>query len=152
MNQVSPTFRKLNLFERILNRAFGFLVGLGIGLDHNYLVEVSGRRTGRVYSTPIDLLEFKESRFLIAPRGRTEWVRNAESAGEVVLKRGSVRQKYVIRIVSTREKPEILKAYLDRFKLTVQRYFPVTAGADVSTFVQIADHYPVFELCFQKKD
>ena len=60
MNQVSPIFRKPNLFERTLNRAFGFLVGLGIGLHHNYLVEVSGRRTGRVYSTPIDLLEFKD--------------------------------------------------------------------------------------------
>ena len=99
-----------------------------------------------MYSTPIDLLEFKERRFLVAPRGRTEWVRNAESAGEVVLKRGSVRQKFLIRIVPNGEKPEILKAYLDRFKLTVQRYFPVTAGADVSAFVQIADQYPVFEL------
>ncbi len=146
MNQVSPIFRKPNLFERTLNRAFGFLVGLGIGLHHNYLVEVSGRRTGRVYSTPIDLLEFKERRFLVAPRGRTEWVRNAESAGEVVLKRGSVRQNFHIRIVPNGEKPEILKAYLDRFKLTVQRYFPVRAGADVSAFVQIADQYPVFEL------
>jgi deazaflavin-dependent oxidoreductase (nitroreductase family) len=146
MNQASPPFRKPNFFERILNKAFGVLVGLGIGLRHNYLVEVRGRRTGRVYSTPIDLLEFKEKRFLVAPRGRTEWVRNAESAGEIVLKRGSVRQKFRIRIVSNEEKPEILKAYLDRFNLTVQRYFPVRAGSGSGAFAEIADRYPVFEL------
>ena len=146
MRQASPIFRKPNLFERALNKGFGFLVGLGIGLRHNYLVEVTGRRTGRVYSTPIDLMEFKQRRFLVAPRGRTEWVRNAESARELVLKRGSASQKFRIRIVPDGEKPEILKAYLDRFKLTVQRYFPVRAGADASAFVQIADQYPVFEL------
>ena len=73
MNQASPPFRKPNLFERTLNKTVGVLVGLGIGLRHNYLVEVPGRRTGRLYRTPIDLLEFKGRRFLIAPRGRTEW-------------------------------------------------------------------------------
>jgi deazaflavin-dependent oxidoreductase (nitroreductase family) len=148
MNQASPLFRKPNLFERALNKAFGVLVGLGIGLRHNYLVEVPGRRTGRLYSTPVDLLEFKEKRFLVAPRGRTEWVRNAESTGEVVLRRGKVKQKFRIRIVSNEEKPEILKAYLDRFKLTVQRYFPVAANSDAGAFIEVADRYPVFE-CFQ---
>src|SRR5262245_8754417 len=123
MNQGQPRFRKPNLFERSLNRAFGVLVGLGMGLRHNYLVEVRGRRTGRVYSTPIDLLELEGRRFLVAPRGRTEWVRNAESAGEVILKRGRMRQKYRIDIIANAHKPEILKAYLDRFALTVERYF-----------------------------
>lgn len=146
MNQVSPPFRKPNLFERTLNKTVGVLVGLGIGLRHNYLVEVPGRRTGRLYSTPVDLLEFKARRFLVAPRGRTEWVRNAESAGEVVLKKGTVRQKFRIRVVPNEEKPEILKAYLDRFKLTVQRYFPVRSGCESEAFAEIADRYPVFEL------
>jgi hypothetical protein len=39
-----------------------------------------------------------------------------------------------------------LKAYLDRFKLTVQRYFPVPAGSDPKAFVEVAGQYPVFEL------
>jgi len=57
-----------------------------------------------------------------------------------------VRQKFRVRIVSIEEKPAILKAYLDRFKLTVQRYFPVRAGADPAAFAEIADRYPFFEL------
>ncbi len=146
MNQASLVFRKPNLLERILNKAFGALVGLGLGLRHNYLVQVPGRRTGRVYSTPIDLLGFKGRRFLVAPRGCTQWVRNAEAAGEVVLKKGTKRERFCIRVVPNEEKPEILKAYLDRFKLTVQRYFRVPAGSEPRAFTEVAERYPVFEL------
>jgi hypothetical protein len=75
MNQAGTVFRKPNFFEQILNKGFGFLVGLGIGLRHNYLLQVPGRKTGRVYSTPIDLLEFKGIRFLVAGRGsRNCWL------------------------------------------------------------------------------
>jgi hypothetical protein len=75
MSQARPIFRKPNFFERMLNKAFGVLVGISIGLRHNYLVEVPGRRTGRLYSTPIDLLELKGKRFLVAPRGRSVMLR-----------------------------------------------------------------------------
>lgn len=132
--------------ERWFNRLFGFLVGLGFGLKHNYLLQVRGRRSGRIYSTPIDLLETGGKRFLVAPRGRTQWVRNAEAAGEVTLKKGRSRQNYGLRPVSDAEKPELLKAYLDSFKTTVQRYFPVPAGSAVERFASIAAGYPVFEL------
>jgi deazaflavin-dependent oxidoreductase (nitroreductase family) len=122
------------------------LVGLGLGLPHNYLVQVRGRKSGKIYSTPIDLLELEGKRFLVAPRGRTQWVRNAEAAGEVTLKRGRTRLRYRIRPIPDPEKPELLKAYLDRFKTTVQRYFPVPAGSPPQSFVEIAGNYPVFEL------
>ncbi|HEY3306469.1 MAG TPA: nitroreductase family deazaflavin-dependent oxidoreductase [Candidatus Binatia bacterium] len=132
--------------DRILNKAFGVLVGLGLGLSYNYLVQVAGRKTGRLYSTPVDLLEFNGRRFLVAGRGRTQWVRNAEAAGEVILKKGTKRQRFRIRVVPDEEKPEILKAYLDRFKLTVQGYFPVPAGSEPAAFAKVAERYPVSEL------
>jgi deazaflavin-dependent oxidoreductase (nitroreductase family) len=144
--KADPVFRKPETLERIFNKTFGVLVALGLGLRHNYLVQVAGRRTGRLYSTPIDLLEFKGRRFLVAGRGRTQWVRNAEAAGEVIIKKGTKRQRFLIRIVPDEEKPEILKAYLDRFKLTVQRYFPVRAGSEPRDFDEVAERYPVFEL------
>jgi deazaflavin-dependent oxidoreductase (nitroreductase family) len=132
--------------ERGFNRFFGFLVGLGLGLKHNYLLQVCGRKSGKLYSTPIDLLELDGKRFLVAPRGRTQWVRNAEAAGEVTLKKGGFQQRFRLRAVSDAEKPPLLKAYLDRFKTTVQRYFPVPAGSDVQAFDSISADYPVFEL------
>lgn len=145
-NPDMPAFRAPNPFERLFNRAFGFLVGLGFGLRHNYLLQVRGRKSGRVYSTPVNILEFRMKRFLVAPRGRTQWVRNAESCGEVTLKKGRNAQTFRLRPLPDAEKPEILKEYLDRFATTVQRYFPVPAGSPAQAFAALAANYPVFEL------
>ena len=146
MTEKLPAFRPPTAGERFFNRIFGLLVGLGLGLPHNYLVQVRGRKSGKIYSTPIDLLELNGKRFLVAPRGRTQWVRNAETAGEVTLKKGSTRLHYRIQPIPDAGKPELLKAYLDRFKTTVQRYFPVPAGSPPQAFVEVAPNYPVFEL------
>ena len=141
-----PDFREPSRVERIFNKVFGLFVGLGLAPSYTYLVQVRGRKTGRVYAAPVNLLEMAGRRFLVAPRGRTQWVRNAEAAGEVTLERGSSRRRFRIRAVPSEDKPEILKTYLDRFKLGVQRYFPVPAGSDARAFGEIADRYPVFEL------
>ena len=146
MNSTLPSFRAPSAVERVFNRIFGFVVGLGWGFSYNYLLQVRGRKSGKLYSTPIDLLERCGKRYLVAPRGRTQWVRNAESAGEVTLKKGTLQQKYRLRALSDQEKPEILKAYLDQFKKEVQRYFPVPAGSPVAAFQELVQSYPAFEL------
>jgi deazaflavin-dependent oxidoreductase (nitroreductase family) len=125
---------------------FGFLVGLGLGLRHNYLLQVTGRRTGRLYSTPVNILDLEGHRFLVAPRGETQWVRNARSSGRVWLKRGRSRQSYRVLEMADADKPRLLKTYLDRFRLTVQRYFTVPAGSPAEAFSDLASRYPVFEL------
>jgi len=132
--------------DRVFNKAFGVLVGLGLGMRHNFLLEVRGRKTGRVYSTPVNVLDLGGRRFLVAPRGRTQWVRNAEAVAELTLKRGRDRRRFRLRPVPDAEKPKILNEYLDRFRTTVQRYFPVRAGSGPEAFAEIASRYPVFEL------
>ena len=150
-------FREATPIEKFFNRAFGFLVGLGLGLRHNYLLQVQGRKTGRIYSTPVNLLvvggpgpaakpTVAGRRYLVAPRGRTQWVRNAEAAGEITLKKGRICQKFRLLPIPDSEKPEILKLYLERFTPTVQRYFPIPAGSPVEAFRHLAPNYPVFEL------
>jgi deazaflavin-dependent oxidoreductase (nitroreductase family) len=147
MNSPSPpSFQQPSAIERAFNRIFGVLVGLGIGFSYNYLLQVRGRKSGKIYSTPIDLLEINEKKFLVAPRGRTQWVRNAEAAGEVTLKKGSNRRRFGLRALSDQEKPEILKGYLDQFKREVQGYFPVPAGSRVEDFQALVGSYPAFEL------
>jgi deazaflavin-dependent oxidoreductase (nitroreductase family) len=146
MNATLPVFREPTAVERIFNRVFGFLVGLGLGFSYNYLLEVRGRKSGKLYSTPINLLDRDGKRFLVAPRGRTQWVRNAEAAGEITLKKGSARLRFRLRALADAEKPEILKAYLDSFKSEVQRYFPVAAGSPPEAFSGLLASYPAFEL------
>ena len=146
MNDSRPVFLRPSLGERWLNYLFGFLVGWGIGLPHNYLLQVQGRKTGRIYSTPVNVLDHNGKRFLVGPRGETQWVRNARASGQVWLKRGRSRESFGLRPLGDSEKPEILKEYLTRYKTTVQRYFPVPIGAPIESFSGIASKYPVFEL------
>ena len=94
---VVPAFREPTAVEKFLNRAMGSLVSIGFGPAHIRLLQVRGRTSGRIYSTPVDLLEINGKRYLVAPRGRTQWVRNAEAAGEIVLKRGSDLRKFQLR-------------------------------------------------------
>jgi deazaflavin-dependent oxidoreductase (nitroreductase family) len=146
MTETLPSFRAPTAAERIFNRLFGMLVGLGIGPAYIYLLQVRGRKSGKIYSTPVDLLELQGKRWLVAPRGRTQWVRNAEASGEVTLKKGNKILHFRLRPLPDAEKPEILKAYLDNFHREVQRYFPVPAGSPVNDFAGVASSYPAFEL------
>jgi deazaflavin-dependent oxidoreductase (nitroreductase family) len=130
----------------MFNRVFGFLVGLGVGFSYNYLLAVRGRKSGKLYSTPVNVLELSGKRYLVAPRGYTQWVRNAEATGEVTLKRGRYNSRYRVRPLEGEEKLGVLKAYLDRFKREVQRYFSVPAGSSSDAFARVADQYPAFEL------
>jgi hypothetical protein len=95
---------------------------------------------------PVDLLTEGGKQYLVAPRGYTQWVRNAEVAGEVRLRKGRQAQEFRLRVVSEAERPPILKAYLDRFRREVQRFFPVPAGSPVERFAPLAHRYPAFEL------
>ena len=142
----NPEFRAPSPTERIFNHIFGFLVGFGVGFSYNYLLQVRGRKSGKLYSTPINLLEMDGKRYLVAPRGRTQWVQNAEAAGRVTLKKGRQSINYQLRALAHSEKPRILEAYLDRFRREVQTYFPVPAGSPAESFANMAENYPAFEL------
>jgi deazaflavin-dependent oxidoreductase (nitroreductase family) len=146
MTETLPAFRRPSSIERLFSRAFGFLLGVGVGFSYNYLLQVRGRKSGRLYSTPINLLDLNGKRYLVAPRGRAQWVRNAEAAGEVRLKKGRQLQSFHLRPLSGPEQLEVLKAYLDRFKGMVQRYFLVPACSPPEAFAAVVNSYPAFEL------
>jgi len=75
-------FRAPTAGERVFNRAFGFLVGLGLGFSHNRLLQVRGRKSGKLYSTPIDLLELNDKKFRLRP----EAVRNGSAMRKRLVK------------------------------------------------------------------
>ncbi len=131
--------------EKLFNRVFGFLAGVGIAPSFIYLLEVRGRKSGKLYSMAVNLLELDGKQFLVAPRGQTQWVRNAEAAGEVTLKRGS-RRRFRLRSLNESEKPQVLKAYLTNYKSAVQKFFPIAPSSTLEEFAKIAGGYPVFEL------
>jgi deazaflavin-dependent oxidoreductase (nitroreductase family) len=144
--QKNREFQAPSALEAFFNHLMGFLAGLGVGPSFIYLLQVRGRKSGKIFSTPVNLMGFEGKEILVAPRGRTQWVRNAEVAGEITLKRGSTRLQFGLREISDEGKPEILREYLRRYASAVGKFFPVKADAPVEEFRGIAGNYPVFEL------
>ncbi len=120
-----PAFRQPSALERAFNSAFGYLVGMGFAPKYMYLLQVRGRKSGKLYATPVNLMESGGKLYLVAPRGRTQWVRNVQATGDLILKRGSVQKSYQVREITGDERLPLLKLYLDSYKGAVQRYFPV---------------------------
>ena len=132
--------------ERIFGGLLTFFVRIGLVRGHFYVLEVRGRTSGRTLSLPVDPLDLDGRRYLVCARGNSNWVRNARTAGEVVLVRAMRRRHYAVRELPPGKRSPILKAYLDRFAGEVQRFFPVPKGSSVEAFNDLAPHYPVFEL------
>jgi deazaflavin-dependent oxidoreductase (nitroreductase family) len=144
--QALAYFIRPSLSARIVNRLYGLITTVGFGLPNSYVLQISGRKTGRVRSVPINVLSYNGKLFLVATRGHTHWSRNALATRFVTLKRGRLRTEFRLRVVLDAEKPKILKAYVNRFHRMAGRFFPVSASAPSSAFAPIAARYPVFEL------
>ena len=79
-------------------------------------LRVRGRKTGRWRSVPVNVLELDGERFLVAPRGETDWVRNLRAAGSGQLQYGRRRiERFTAVEVPDAEKPRLIAAYLDRW-------------------------------------
>jgi deazaflavin-dependent oxidoreductase (nitroreductase family) len=142
----SEAFQKPNAIERMFGQVLMTLIRVGLVRGHFYVLEVPGRKSGRLYSTPVDPIDWEERLYLVCPRGQSNWVRNARAAGEITLARAFRRRRYEVRDVAPDLRAPILKAYLDAFAVEVQRFFPVQKGAPAEAFEDLADRYPVFEL------
>jgi hypothetical protein len=123
-----------------------FLIRIGLVRGHFFVLEVRGRKSGKVISLPVDPIEFEGRRYLVCARGNSNWVRNARAAGEIALVRAPHRRRYTVQELPAGMRPPVLKAYLDRFAAEVQRFFPVPKGSPVEAFTEVAQRYPVFLL------
>lgn len=109
------------------------------------MLYVRGRTSGQLRATPVNVLTHDGRRYLVAPRGQTQWVRNLRAAGGGELRVGSRVERFTATEVPDERKPEILRAYLRRWKLEVGVFFDgVGADAADSTLLKMAPGYPVF--------
>lgn len=130
---------------RIVNSLMGVLLRLNLAPVSMQLLTVRGRKTGKLYSTPVSLVEENNQRWLVSPYGEVSWVKNARAAGEVTLTRGQHSDVVGIEEVTPTESAPILKTYLHNEAIT-QPYFEVSPDAPVEDFVAIAAAHPVFRL------
>jgi hypothetical protein len=146
MSGIARSYLRPGIVERMFGRILVSFIRIGLVRGHFYVLEVSGRKSGRTISLPVDPLNLEGQRYLVCARGNSNWVRNARSTGEVALVRAMRRRRFAVRELSPSLRPPVLKAYLDRYATEVQRFFPVPKGSPVEAFNDLAPRYPVFEL------
>lgn len=119
----------------------------GLSIDGTCVLCVRGRRTGLDREVVVYVLNLDGQRYLVAPRGQTEWVRNLHRAGAGTLRLGAHEELVYAYEIPDEAKPPILRAYLRRWGRRVGRYFDVPDG-DVgdSDLRRIAPAHPVFRL------
>lgn len=133
--------------RHVFNPSVAALTRWGISLWGSRVLVVPGRVSGEPRSTPVNVLELDRRRYLVAPRGRTQWVLNVRAAGGCTLRVGRRLEEVRLRELADEDKPEVLRAYLQRWKWEVGQFFdgvgPESSNAEL---LAIAARHPVFEI------
>jgi len=148
--QIHTAYR-LTMPKRVLNRIMRLWIRLGLPPQKYHILTVTGRRSGRLHSTPVSVVQIDERRWLVAPYGTRNWVKNARAAGQVTLRRGSHSE-----VLTVEEEPDptrcaqVLKLYLDQEPIT-RRFFDAKRGASIEAFAAEAQRHPVIRVLNQDR-
>lgn len=141
---MTSTFRQTRL-RRLGNLMITPLAHLGLAGRRTHILSVRGRKSGRRFSTPLQLVIGNGQRWLVAPYGERAWVKNARAAGEVELTRALRTTRYRIEELGAEEAAPVLREYL-RATPIVKGYFDAAADAPLEAFAAEAARHPVFSL------
>lgn len=136
------------LFDHVFNALVAGLTRLGLSLYGSRLLAVPGRKSGIVRTVPVNVLARGGARYLVAPRGETEWVRNLRAHGRGELRLGRECEPFVAsELLNDAEKVPVLRAYVEKWWFEVGRFFdisgPYAADGEIE---RIATQHPVFRI------
>ena len=131
----------------VFNPLIGLLTRLGLSVWGSRELAVRGRTSGEIRRTPVNVLTVDGERFLVAPRGETQWVRNLRAAGTCDLRVGRRVETVTATELTDDAKPAVLRPYLRRWKWEVGQFFDgVGPDASDEELLAVASGYPVFQL------
>ena len=140
---MAKTYR-VTFFVRLSNKFTATLLRAGVKLGNMALLTVRGRKSGLPRTTPVTLVEQDGQRWLIAPFGEVNWVRNLRAAGEAALTQGSHSETISVTELTAEEAAPILKQSLARAPSFLRAYFDVTSTSPLKDFEREALNHPVF--------
>jgi deazaflavin-dependent oxidoreductase (nitroreductase family) len=145
---MSAHYRAPGWFTRnVFNQAVAFLTRLGVSVLGSRVLAVKGRTSGQWRTTPVNLLTYEDHRYLVAPRGETQWVRNLRVVGTGELRLGKRAEQFRGRELTDDEKVPVLRAYLKRWKAEVGVFFDGTGPDSTDEQIRaIAPKHPAFEV------
>ena len=131
----------------VFNPLIAAVTRLGISVAGSRVLEVRGRTSGELRRTPVNLLTLGDVRYLVAPRGNTQWVRNLRASGTGRLLVGRRGETFTATEIPDEEKPPILRAYLKRWKWEVGAFFGgVGADSPEAELRRIGPDHPAFRV------
>jgi deazaflavin-dependent oxidoreductase (nitroreductase family) len=131
-------------FRRFANALLKAALKAGIGPSRTRLLTVTGRRSGRPYVTPVNLVVQAGTQYLVSPYGERAWVKNARAAGQVSLRRGKESASWRIEELPAADAAPVLADYW-RQNLITRPFFD--AKPDLGTaWAAEASKHPVFRL------
>jgi deazaflavin-dependent oxidoreductase (nitroreductase family) len=141
---MAKTYRR-HLGTRLINWWFRALTKRGLGASVRHILTVRGRKTGRLYSTPVDVIEVGGHRWLVAGYGPANWVMNTRGAGEVTLTRGGHTQPYKIEEAAAEDAVLVLRNYIAEIRVT-RPYFDATPDSSDEAIAAELPRHAVFRL------
>ena len=132
----------------MFNKLVAGLTKLGISVMGSRILSVRGRKSGEWRSIPVNPLTVNGQRYLIAPRGHTQWVRNLRATPEGRLQVGRRIETFRAEEIPDADKPDILRAYLVKWAWEVGAFFgdDVKKDSPTETLLRVAPGFPVFKI------
>jgi deazaflavin-dependent oxidoreductase (nitroreductase family) len=141
---MAKTYRR-HLGTRFINWWFRTLTRLGLGASYRHILTVPGRKTGRLHSTPVDVIEEGGQRWLVAGYGPANWVLNTRAAGEVALSRGGRSETYKVEEAGAEDAIPVLRKYIAEIRVT-RPYFDAAPNASDEAVAAELPRHAVFRL------
>ncbi len=140
---LEPDWFTRTLFNPLVRR----LTRLGLSIRGSRELRVIGRRSGKVQSIPVNPIEVDGVRYLVAPRGTTQWVRNLRAAGTGELRLGRKVEAFSATELDDADKPAVLRPYIKIWKMEVASFFEgVDHTASDEQLAAIGPNHPVFRI------
>lgn len=135
------------LVDRVNDALISTLLRAGIKMGTASLLTVRGRKSGQPHTIPVLLVEQGGERWLVAPYGVVQWVRNIRAAGRATLTRGRRSETISVTELSAKEAAPILKQYLVvQHAADIRSYFDATKESPLEAFEREAARHPVFQV------
>jgi deazaflavin-dependent oxidoreductase (nitroreductase family) len=133
--------------RHIFNGTVRGVTRLGLSVAGSRELRVRGRKSGEWRSTPVNLLTIDGERYLVAPRGTTQWVRNIRQSGEGELRHGRRHEAFKVAELADDTKVPVLREYLRKWGWEVGAFFEgVDKNASDEDLARIAPDFPVFRV------
>jgi hypothetical protein len=128
------------------NKIIILLNRLGLPIGSQHILSIPGRKSGKLYSTPVSLLTVEGRRY-ICTVGTTGWVKNARVSGWGLLARGRRQERVALVELPVAEGAPILREFPRQVPHGVQ-FFELVLGIpnDPEAFAAAAPRCPVFRI------